>query len=86
MELYTSRPPDPPHSSTGSGKTAMFTSLVHHLPPRIHPVTKEHATRVLILVSSIQLAQQTAAVVQRSWPNLVRVLFFIPTNETDPEW
>ncbi|GAA5895720.1 hypothetical protein JCM5296_007402 [Sporobolomyces johnsonii] len=55
---------------TGSGKTAMFTSLVHHLPPRIHPVTKEHATRVLILVSSIQLAQQTAAVVQRSWPNL----------------
>ncbi|GAA5871199.1 hypothetical protein JCM1840_000140 [Sporobolomyces johnsonii] len=56
---------------TGSGKTAMFTSLVHHLPPRIHPVTKEHATRVLILVSSIQLAQQTAAVVQRSWPNLL---------------
>ncbi|GAA5871216.1 hypothetical protein JCM1840_000149 [Sporobolomyces johnsonii] len=56
---------------TGSGKTAMFTSLVHHLPPRIHPVTKEHATRVLIIVSSIQLAQQTAAVVQRSWPNLL---------------
>ncbi|GAA5909143.1 hypothetical protein JCM5296_006656 [Sporobolomyces johnsonii] len=56
---------------TGSGKTAMFTSLVHHLPPRIHPVTKEHATRVLILVSSIQLATQTAAVVQRSWPNLI---------------
>ncbi|GAA5895717.1 hypothetical protein JCM5296_007401 [Sporobolomyces johnsonii] len=56
---------------TGSGKTAMFTSLVHHLPPRIHPVTKEHATRVLIIVSSIQLATQTAAVVQRSWPNLL---------------
>ncbi|GAA5862480.1 hypothetical protein JCM1840_004196 [Sporobolomyces johnsonii] len=56
---------------TGSGKTAMFTSLVHHLPPRIHPVTKEHATRVLIIVNSMQLAQQTAAVVQRSWPNLL---------------
>ncbi|GAA5954131.1 hypothetical protein JCM21900_002899 [Sporobolomyces salmonicolor] len=56
---------------TGSGKTAMFTSLIHHLPPRIHPITNELATRVLIIVNSIQLAQQTAAVVQRSWPTLL---------------
>ncbi|GAA5893108.1 hypothetical protein JCM6882_003888 [Rhodosporidiobolus microsporus] len=55
---------------TGSGKTAIFTSLIRYLPPLIHPVTGEHATRVLIVVNSIQLAAQTAAVVRRTYPEM----------------
>ncbi|GAA5843705.1 hypothetical protein JCM11251_003469 [Rhodosporidiobolus azoricus] len=53
---------------TGSGKTAIFTSLIRYLPPLIHPVTGEYATRVLIVVNSIQLATQTAAVVRKAYP------------------
>ncbi|GAA5873706.1 hypothetical protein JCM8547_002680 [Rhodosporidiobolus lusitaniae] len=55
---------------TGSGKTAIFTSLIRYLPPLVHPATGEHATRVLIVVSSIQLATQTAEVVRRTYPEL----------------
>ncbi|GAA5990112.1 hypothetical protein JCM11641_007071 [Rhodosporidiobolus odoratus] len=55
---------------TGSGKTAIFTSLIRYLPPLIHPTTGEHATRVLIIVNSIQLATQTAEVVKRTYPGL----------------
>ncbi|GAA6008126.1 hypothetical protein JCM10207_007038 [Rhodosporidiobolus poonsookiae] len=55
---------------TGSGKTAIFTSLIHYLPPLVHPTTGEQANRVLIVVNSIQLALQTAEVVRRTYPNL----------------
>ncbi|GJN91895.1 hypothetical protein Rhopal_004920-T1 [Rhodotorula paludigena] len=55
---------------TGSGKTAIFTSLISHLPPLVHPTTGELATRVLIIVNSIQLAAQTASAVQRAYPDL----------------
>ncbi|GAA5950206.1 hypothetical protein JCM10213_005201 [Rhodosporidiobolus nylandii] len=55
---------------TGSGKTAIFSSLIHYLPPLIHPGTGQHATRVLIIVNSIQLATQTAAVVRRTYPGM----------------
>nr|CDI57042.1 p-loop containing nucleoside triphosphate hydrolase protein [Melanopsichium pennsylvanicum 4] len=43
-------------SPTGSGKTTIFTHLLHLLPP--HPVTS--GTRVLIIVNSIELALQAA--------------------------
>ncbi|BGP42779.1 Putative ATP-dependent helicase IRC3 [Rhodotorula kratochvilovae] len=56
---------------TGSGKTAIFTSLISHLPPLVHPVTGETATRVLIIVNSIQLATQTAGAVKRAYPHLI---------------
>ncbi|GAA5917069.1 hypothetical protein JCM8208_004642 [Rhodotorula glutinis] len=55
---------------TGSGKTAMFTTLISHLPPLVHPVTREVATQVLVLVSSIQLVEQTANAIQRAYPHL----------------
>lgn len=55
----------------GSGKTAIFTSLISHLPPLVHPTTGELATRVLVIVNSIQLAAQTASAVQRAYPELV---------------
>ncbi|GAA6058390.1 hypothetical protein JCM3770_002467 [Rhodotorula araucariae] len=56
---------------TGSGKTAIFTSLISHLPPLVHPGTGETATRVLIIVNSIQLATQTAGAVKRAYPHLI---------------
>lgn len=55
----------------GSGKTAIFTSLISHLPALVHPVTGEIATRVLVIVNSIQLATQTADAVKRAFPRLV---------------
>lgn len=64
--------PDSPYTLTGSGKTAIFTSLISHLPALVHPVTGEVATRVLIIVNSIQLASQTAQAVTRAYPDLVR--------------
>jgi ATP-dependent helicase IRC3 len=57
-------------SYAGSGKTAIFTSLIRYLPPLIHPTTGESATRVLIIVNSIQLATQTAEVVRRTYPEM----------------
>ncbi|KPV72707.1 uncharacterized protein RHOBADRAFT_46753, partial [Rhodotorula graminis WP1] len=56
---------------TGSGKTAIFTSLISHLPALVHPVSGEVATRVLVIVNSIQLATQTADAVKRAFPQLV---------------
>ncbi|GAA5852613.1 hypothetical protein JCM9279_005529 [Rhodotorula babjevae] len=56
---------------TGSGKTAIFTSLISHLPALVHPVTGEVATRVLVIVNSIQLATQTAEAVKRAFPQLI---------------
>ncbi|GAA5947523.1 hypothetical protein JCM3775_003328 [Rhodotorula graminis] len=55
---------------TGSGKTAMFTALISHLPALVHPVTREVATQVLVLVSSVQLVEQTAVAIQRAHPLL----------------
>lgn len=54
----------------GSGKTAIFTSLIRYLPPLVHPRTGECANRVLVIVSSIQLATQTAEVVRRTYPGM----------------
>lgn len=49
----------------------MFTTLISHPPPLVHPVTREVATQVLVLVSSIQLVEQTANAIQRAYPHLV---------------
>lgn len=57
---------------TGSGKTAMFTSLIASVPPRRHPVTGQEARQVLVVVNSIQLATQTAEAIQRAYPDMVR--------------
>ncbi|GAA6059855.1 hypothetical protein JCM10212_007060 [Sporobolomyces blumeae] len=53
---------------TGSGKTSIFTHLISLLPSLRHPTSGDLATRVLILVNSIQLANQTAHVLRRTWP------------------
>ncbi|GAA5856456.1 hypothetical protein JCM9279_003535 [Rhodotorula babjevae] len=55
---------------TGSGKTAMFTALISHLPALVHPVTREVATQVLVVVSSVQLAEQTAKAIQRAYAHM----------------
>lgn len=39
---------------TGSGKTTVFISLIHRLPP------KGKATRALVIVNSVELARQAA--------------------------
>lgn len=54
----------------GSGKTAIFTSLIHRLPTLIHPHTKQEATKVLIVVGAIQLAKQAVETVRRAYPEL----------------
>ncbi|GAA5962963.1 hypothetical protein JCM3765_006731 [Sporobolomyces pararoseus] len=54
---------------TGSGKTSIFTRLISLLPPLRHPRTKELATRVLIIVNSIQLAHQTHVAISRAYPD-----------------
>ncbi|KAK4046631.1 putative ATP-dependent helicase IRC3 [Microbotryomycetes sp. JL201] len=53
-----------------SGKTAIFTELVHRLPPLINPLTSVKATQVLILVGSIVLANQAAEAVKRAYPDM----------------
>lgn len=62
---------------TGSGKTAIFTSLIGQIPPRRHPTLLEggqqEARQVLVVVNSIQLATQTAEAIQRAYPDWVRV-------------
>ncbi|GAA5991266.1 hypothetical protein JCM10908_003230 [Rhodotorula pacifica] len=55
---------------TGSGKTAMFTSLIAQLPPRRHETTGQEARQVLVVVNSIQLATQTAEAIQRAYPDM----------------
>ena len=63
---------------TGSGKTAIFTSLIGQIPPRRHPGLLEgglgqvEARQVLVVVNSIQLANQTAEAIQRAYPDWVR--------------
>jgi len=51
---------------TGSGKTTVFVSLLSRLPPR----GAKDATRSLIIVNSIELARQSAAQVERMFPNM----------------
>ncbi|GAA5876947.1 hypothetical protein JCM3774_000548 [Rhodotorula dairenensis] len=61
---------------TGSGKTAMFTSLIARIPPRRHPASTTpmdptpEARQVLVVVNSIQLAIQTAGAIQRAYPDM----------------
>lgn len=55
----------------GSGKTAIFTSLIHRLPPLIHPRTGKRAEKVLIVVGAIQLAKQAVETVRRAYPELI---------------
>ncbi len=58
---------------TGSGKTAIFTSLIGQIPPRRHPLQSgQEARQVLVVVNSIQLASQTAEAIQRAYPDSVR--------------
>lgn len=57
-------------SIAGSGKTAVFTSLIHRLPPLIHPYTGQIANKVLIIVGAIQLAKQAVETVRRAYPDL----------------
>lgn len=52
-------------SPTGSGKTTIFSELITQIPK-----PRSHQHRVLILVSSIQLALQTAQHVARRYPSL----------------
>jgi hypothetical protein len=63
---------------TGSGKTAIFTSLIHRLPPLINPHSGALGNRVLILAGSIVLAQQAADTVRRTYPELVSGQPFVP--------
>ena len=49
----------------------MFTALISHLPALVHPVTRELATQVLVLVSSVQLVEQTARAILRAHPRMV---------------
>ncbi|CAO1632569.1 unnamed protein product [Parajaminaea phylloscopi] len=57
-------------SPTGSGKTTMFTELIARLPPVPHPAgDRPPGTRVLIIVSSAELASQAAAAVTRAYPD-----------------
>lgn len=52
-------------SPTGSGKTTMFTELLHRMPP-----PPNCAGQVLILVNAVALAEQAAATVRRILPHL----------------
>ncbi|KAI0068249.1 P-loop containing nucleoside triphosphate hydrolase protein [Artomyces pyxidatus] len=51
---------------TGSGKTAVFTTLLSRLSP---PQGQLHATRSLVIVNSIELARQAAAQAERLRPD-----------------
>ncbi|CEH13958.1 p-loop containing nucleoside triphosphate hydrolase protein [Ceraceosorus bombacis] len=57
-------------SPTGSGKTTIFTSLLARLP-ELPAKYGRSANQVLIIVSSIELALQTAEVVSRTYPSLL---------------
>ena len=50
---------------TGSGKTTVFISLLSRLGPPAH---SPHATRSLVIVNSVELAQQTADQARRLFP------------------
>jgi ATP-dependent helicase IRC3 len=51
---------------TGAGKTTVFVSLISQIPPR----GDKRAKRALIIVNSIELARQSAAQVERLFPEL----------------
>ncbi|PWZ01728.1 P-loop containing nucleoside triphosphate hydrolase protein [Testicularia cyperi] len=51
-------------SPTGSGKTTIFTHLIHRLP-----ATQDGADRVLVIVNSIELAIQAANSVTAAFPD-----------------
>jgi ATP-dependent helicase IRC3 len=55
--------------TAGSGKTSIFTRLISILPPLQPPKTQELATRVLIIVNSIQLVHQTHLAISRAYPD-----------------
>lgn len=57
---------------TGSGKTAMFTDLIDRIPERVEDESGNTARQVLVVVSSIHLAKQTADAIQRAYPEKVR--------------
>ncbi|KAI0825051.1 P-loop containing nucleoside triphosphate hydrolase protein [Trametes gibbosa] len=50
---------------TGSGKTTVFISLLSRLPP---PASAPEANRSLVIVNSVELAQQTADQAKRLFP------------------
>ena len=50
---------------------SMFTSLIRRLPPLIHPHHSTLATRVLVIVGSVELARQARDTIERTWPDLV---------------
>lgn len=52
---------------TGAGKTTVFVSLISQIPPR---GADQRAKRALIIVNSIELARQSAAQVERLFPEL----------------
>jgi ATP-dependent helicase IRC3 len=52
---------------TGAGKTTVFVSLISRIPPR---GGDKRAKRALIIVNSIELARQSAAQVERLFPEL----------------
>ena len=52
-------------SPTGSGKTFMFMNLIPRFPPVRSDQNREKAERVLIVVSSVELASQTEVAAER---------------------
>jgi ATP-dependent helicase IRC3 len=53
---------------TGSGKTAVFVSLLSRIPA---PAITPKATRSLVIVNSIELARQAAAQAQTLFPDWI---------------
>ncbi len=51
---------------TGSGKTTVFLSLLSRISP---PVSNPNATRSIVVVSSIELARQSAEQAARLFPH-----------------
>ncbi|KZO95206.1 P-loop containing nucleoside triphosphate hydrolase protein [Calocera viscosa TUFC12733] len=54
-------------SPTGSGKTAIFLSLISRMPP---PESRPDATQALVIVSSVELVRQTAKTAAAMFPRL----------------
>ncbi|KZT59816.1 P-loop containing nucleoside triphosphate hydrolase protein [Calocera cornea HHB12733] len=55
-------------SPTGSGKTTIFLSLISRLSP---PEARPDATRALVIVSSVELVDQTAKAAAAMFPDLL---------------
>lgn len=85
-ERRTRRPAETSSSGgTGSGKTAIFTALIPLLPTLHHPRLDEKGDQVLILVSSIMLAEQAFKSARRMYPHLVRLRSFSTPQEKGVE-